>query len=63
MFDYIEVFYNQRRRYSTLGQISPAKFERRTAQAAQPNRLRNRIKPTRAAWALLDVSLTHPGAC
>ena len=28
-FDYIEVFYNQRRRHSTLGQISPAEFERR----------------------------------
>ena len=27
--DYIEVFYNQRRRHSTLGQISPAAFERR----------------------------------
>jgi transposase InsO family protein len=26
--DYIEVFYNQRRRHSTLGQISPAAFER-----------------------------------
>lgn len=31
IFDYIEVFYNQRRRHSTLGQISPAAFERRTA--------------------------------
>jgi len=28
-FDYIEVFYDQRRRHSTLGQISPAEFERR----------------------------------
>ena len=28
LFDYIEVFYNQRRRHSTLGQISPAAFER-----------------------------------
>ena len=28
LFDYIEVFYNQRRRHSTLGQISPAQFER-----------------------------------
>jgi transposase InsO family protein len=28
LFDYIEVFYNQRRRHSTLGQISPARFER-----------------------------------
>jgi transposase InsO family protein len=33
LFDYIEVFYNQRRRHSTLGQVSPATFERRTAVA------------------------------
>lgn len=32
LFDYIEVFYNQRRRHSTLGQISPAEFERRATQ-------------------------------
>ena len=31
LFDYIEVFYNQRRRHSTLGQISPAAFERNAA--------------------------------
>ena len=30
VFDYIEVFYDQRRRHSTLGQISPAAFERKT---------------------------------
>jgi putative transposase len=29
LFDFIEVFYNQRRRHSTIGQISPAAFERR----------------------------------
>jgi putative transposase len=34
LFDYIEVFYNQRRRHSTLGQISPAAFERRAAEEA-----------------------------
>ena len=34
LFDYIEVFYNQRRRHSTLGQISPAAFERRTGTHA-----------------------------
>jgi len=34
LFDYIEVFYNQRRRHSTLGQISPAAFERRVTHAA-----------------------------
>ena len=33
LFDYLEVFYNQRRRHSTLGQIR-AVFERRAAQAA-----------------------------
>lgn len=32
LFDYIEVFYNQRRRHSTLGQISPAEFEKRAAR-------------------------------
>jgi transposase InsO family protein len=31
LFDYIEVFYNQRRRHSTLGKISPAAFERNAA--------------------------------
>jgi putative transposase len=34
LFDYIEVFYNQRRRHSTLGQISPAAFERQSRRAA-----------------------------
>ena len=35
LFDYLEVFYNQRRRHSTNGQISPAAFERRaTTEAA-----------------------------
>ena len=34
LFDYLEVFYNQRRRHSTLGQISPAAFDRRATQAA-----------------------------
>ena len=46
LFDYIEVFYNQRRRHSTLGQISPAVFERRATQAAQLNRPPNRVKPS-----------------
>ena len=32
LFDYVEVFYNQRRRHSTLGQISPAAFERRATE-------------------------------
>jgi putative transposase len=32
LFEYIEVFYNQRRRHSTIGQLSPAAFERRTRE-------------------------------
>jgi len=35
-FDYIEMFYNPRRRHSTLGQISPAEFERQGALAKCP---------------------------
>jgi putative transposase len=31
LFDYIEVFYNQRRRHSTIGQLRSAGYERRTA--------------------------------
>lgn len=34
LVDYIEVFYSQRSRHSTLGQIRSAAFERRHAQAA-----------------------------
>jgi transposase InsO family protein len=33
IFEYIKVFYNRRRRHSTLGYYSPAKFEARTAVA------------------------------
>lgn len=29
IFEYIEVFYNNQRRHSTLGYVSPAEFERR----------------------------------
>lgn len=31
LFDFIEVSYDERRRHSTIGQISPAEFERRQA--------------------------------
>jgi putative transposase len=31
LFEYLEVFYNQRRRHSTLGLISPAEYERQAA--------------------------------
>jgi len=32
LFDYIEIFYNQKRRHSSLGYISPADFERLQAE-------------------------------
>ena len=35
LFDYLEVFYNQRRSHSTLRQISPAAFERGTASVRE----------------------------
>ncbi len=33
LFDYIEVFYNQQRRHSSLGYLSPAKYERASRSA------------------------------
>jgi hypothetical protein len=33
LFEYIEVFYNQRRRHSTLNYLSPAAYERQASRA------------------------------
>jgi transposase InsO family protein len=38
LFDYIEVFYNQRRRHSTLGYLSPAVFEKRARSGVESER-------------------------
>jgi transposase InsO family protein len=35
VFDYIEAFDNPHRRHSTLGQLTPAKFERRYRSAQE----------------------------
>lgn len=35
LFDYIEVFYNQRRRHSTLDYVSPARYERENVPELQ----------------------------
>ena len=59
VFDYIEAFYNRRRRHSTLGMLSPVDFETRTlsqhgpglaaSRLASPNN--NMFNATRAAQA------------
>ncbi|MBI3049838.1 MAG: IS3 family transposase [Acidobacteria bacterium] len=38
LFDYIEVFYNQRRRHSTIGYVSPAVFEQRARSGLRNER-------------------------
>jgi transposase InsO family protein len=35
VFDYIEIFYNRRRRHSTLGNLSPEQFETQKAQRSR----------------------------
>jgi putative transposase len=46
LFDYIEIFYNQRRRHSTIGYVSPAAFERRASHSLV--RLEGALVGTRA---------------
>ena len=45
IFEYIEGWYNPRRRHSTLGYLSPIEFERQHAELAQPA-LKARFRPT-----------------
>ena len=57
LFDYIEVFYNQRRRHSTLGQVSPAAFERRAAMDAA-RAVDAQTAPT-ALWKTAKSAVSH----
>jgi transposase InsO family protein len=63
LFDYIEVFYNQRRRHSTIGYVSPAAFERaaagrresapRVQEAVLGGILQPRSPDDRRSWGIL----------
>jgi hypothetical protein len=56
LFDYIEVFYNQRRRHSTIGQVSPAAFEKAWATQAARSSPRPTSRPH-------HTGLSHPHIC
>ena len=43
VFDYIEGFYNSRRRYSSLGQISPMTFENNAHESRRATRFRRTL--------------------
>ena len=59
VFDYIEVFYNQRRRHSTLGQISPAAY-RAAGGARDRERHRRARGDTPASLGGRTSFLGHP---
>ena len=46
VFDYIEVFYNRRRRHSTLGMLSPADYENSTLGAGGTGLAASRLAST-----------------
>jgi putative transposase len=45
VFEYIEAFYNRRRRHSTLGYLSPAQFENRTLSSGGTSLAASRLAP------------------
>ncbi len=46
VFDYIEAFYNRRRRHSTLGMLSPVEFENSTLSQDVQGLAASRLAPT-----------------
>ena len=63
LFDYIEVFYNQRRRHSTIGHVSPAAYERAATARPSPTiiadprmcqgMLQSALTSARGSWGIL----------
>ncbi len=54
LFDYIEVFYNQRRRHSTIGYVSPAAFERQAVVRREPR------PPAASVHEVVDGGILQP---
>ena len=55
VFDYIERFYNPRRRHSTLGYLSPVEFEEQAMLACRPvNLFRRKLKVQASIGALVE---------
>jgi transposase InsO family protein len=46
VFEYIETFYNRRRRHSTLGMLSPLEFENSTLVTGGTSLAASRLAPT-----------------
>ena len=46
VFDYIEAFYNRRRRHSTLGMLSPVEFENGTLRTPAASLAASRLAST-----------------
>jgi transposase InsO family protein len=46
VFEYIEIFFNRRRRHSTLGMLSPADYENRTLGPGGTSLAASRLAPT-----------------
>src|SRR4051794_1480109 len=68
VFDYIERFYNSKRRYSTIGYLSPVEFEKADAISlgcCQPNRVQARSRgfPLRQAFfAASEIAVIPNGS-
>jgi putative transposase len=54
-FDYIEVFYNQRRRHSSIGYIAPAELERRYHHAQRSGQTANALEVSTSQNSATDT--------